>query len=79
MRKIKEDVNVKKVKELEQKMTENRLKNHEMVDFYNKVKTLFTMAPSKKKDPTPAQLYQWIKNSKIVTSHSIKENNQCPS
>ena len=50
---------------MEKKMTENRIKHHEMVDFYQKVKTLYHSWTKKKADPTPSALYKWVNDRKI--------------
>lgn len=69
--KIKADVNVKKLKQLEKKMTENRMKHHEMVDFYQKVKTLYHSWTKKKKQPTTTELYKWVSDRKIDAAENM--------
>lgn len=63
--KIKKDANLQKMKEMEKRMTEARLKNHEMVDFYQKVKTLYHSWSKKKGEVSPAELYKWVNERKI--------------
>lgn len=69
--KIKADVNVKKLKQLQKKMTENRMKNHEMVDFYQKVKTLYHSWTKKKNQPTTTELYKWVSDRKIDAAENM--------
>lgn len=41
-------------------MTENRLINHEMVDFYQKIQSLYMVINKTKNAPNMAELYKWI-------------------
>jgi hypothetical protein len=57
--KIKDDANVQKIRQLEKKMTENRFNNHEMVDFYQKIQSLYMVLNNTKVAPPMADLYKW--------------------
>jgi hypothetical protein len=59
MEKIKNDANVQKIKQLEKKMAENRFNNHEMVDFYQKIQSLYMVLTNKKTVPSMPYLYKW--------------------
>lgn len=52
IQKIKSDANVQKIRELEKKMTDNRFKNHEMVDFYQKIQSLYMVLNNTRTTPT---------------------------
>jgi hypothetical protein len=40
-------------------MAENRFTNHEMIDFYQKIQSLYMVLNNKKTAPTMTELYKW--------------------
>ena len=50
--KLKNDGNLRRIRELEKKMAENRFINHEMVDFYQKINSLYMVLNKVKNSPS---------------------------
>lgn len=50
--KLKNDGNLRRIRELEKKMAENRFINHEMVDFYQKISSLYMVLNKVKNSPS---------------------------